>query len=1092
MPTCDVLPRTLGPSFRALHRVTLPAWAAAALLWANPMAAQDAPIETEPQPEANEPAEIVPPLTPDVRGLLTDPLVFSGQVTGDPVWSVNRQRGVNSGGLELIQLPVAVGSVDGMPGVGEAGIKVSRSPVDVRGGRFVAWRLVEPEPEGPNADRVRREQARQASRQDTGTSSYSVGAARRNKAFLLDDLDERERRHTAGQSTNAADPSAEPQAYLADLPEGAPQLMRQFTLKPGGRLAYDLERRVPGMEFAGGDSLYLILLDREKAEQLKPVRPDRPTRQANASREQRQQADARYREELAKFRAESLAHRDLMRQVLDLPEEFEVDAPPRIYMVMERQTRIDTLQFTGPSPLPWQLPVADLQALRVLAGARSSGRSLGNATDADTAKQALRRIAQQNHPFSRELAAYTLLEGDLLSEARSGDLVENAALDLVRSGDATAQRIVALAATRVLPPNSVSAQVLTAAATGELAGLGLASLQARLAVDAEGSEPDPVAMVRTASAAAIDPNGPNPRDVMIALFQTIAPATPTRRSASNPAPLSDDPALLEASTVFAFDAVPEDRRAGVAEGIVAAAPHAPLAAYWLDQTLLKSDEPSWFAGTLRTLADTRVVVEDPRAVGDTEDPAPPKAADNAKVILDAPILLTNREHGLLRALRSSDQATRELAWAALGPFEISTGQSRSAPRGGSAAQDPGLSLFMTIVADAIELEPTPPAVVAFAANQDGAEGTDALVSLMLYADDEASRSAALALVGSERNIAPKIQDLAPAVRHRFADQMVTVVASPPADADLPDTASLTPDQAEQVKRVTGLMRQEARGRSTSSGFGVGWFCTEVAAGRVPTLQRWVDQATHQQDPRRATGVPGPVHSTSLIPLTTTPDIVLTEAALTALTLAAGGDLSTAQRVNAEALALPERSDSVMAEFWQATLAALIESRLADAAGPYRFMVRLEPPDANAAQPNRATPPTGNPLAGGRTLAQRLTERAAQQNQPQPQPEEAQPDNAPEPTTEIDLGILPLSITVTGQPSLGVDGLKLSGPESYLAIRLNDVSTLKSFGRPEVNQLPIEFRDDAIDLVPVEDDKWRGSLTLDDGERLILELVPEAE
>ncbi|MEM6393029.1 MAG: hypothetical protein AAF797_09675 [Planctomycetota bacterium] len=1067
------------------------------LLLAGSGWAQDATPPAEASPQADEPAEVIPPLTPDVRGLLTDPLVFSGQITGDPVWTLDRQRVTNAGGLELIQLPVAVGSVDGMAGaggVGEGGIKVSRSPVDVRGGRFVAWRLVEPEPVAPNAARVQRERARAASRQETGTSSYTVGAARRNKAFMLEDLDERERRHAAGDNPAAADDNAnaEPEAYLADLPEGAPQLMRQFTLKPGGRLAYDLERRVPGMAFATGDSLYLILLDREKAEQLRPVRPERPARQANASREQRQQAELRYREELAKFRQESLEHRDLMRRVLDLPDEFEVDAPPRIYMVMERQTRIDTLAFSGPSPLPWELAVADLEALRMLAGAGASRRSRGGGqADAATAEQALLRVARQTHPFSQQLAAYTLLEGDLLKDATAGDVVENAALALLETGEPTAQRVVALAAARVLPPNSVSAKVLTAAATGELAGLGLASLEARLAVDAEGTEPDLAAMVRTASNAAVDPDGPDPKGVMITLFQAMTPANTTRRSPQSTASLANNPALLNAAQAFAFDGVPDDRRAGVIEGIVAAAPHAPLAAYWLDQTLLRSQDPSWFKGSLQTLAKTRVIHDalQPESDAQTTPPAPPPT-ESAPVTLDKPIVLTHREHGLLQALRSSDQATRELAWAALGPFEIPATPGRSNPRGSAAGTDPGLSLFMTIVADAIELTPTPPAVVAFAANQSGAEGTDALVSLMLGEDEQASRAAALALIGSEREIAPLIAGLAPAVRHRFADQVVTVAASPTNEQG--PAARLTPEAAEDVKRVTGLMRQLTAARPGSTGFGVGWFCSEVSAGRVPTLEQWVDQSVNAQDPRRGADTTGPIRAAPLLALTATPDIVLAEAALTALTLAVGGDLSMAEQVKAEAMALPERTDAVMNEFWQATLAELIASKLADAAGPYRLVVRVEPPDPRDAGANDRTPPaTGNRLAAPRSLAQRLTERAAENTNPAgDDPTITEP--ASPPATEIDLGILPLSLSATGQPSLGVDGLNLTAPPDYLAIRLEDVSTLNSFGRPEIARLPIEFRRDAIDLVPVEDDQWRGSLTLDTGERLTLELIPAAE
>ncbi|MEM1213509.1 MAG: hypothetical protein AAGI68_14570 [Planctomycetota bacterium] len=1023
-------------------------------------------------------AKVVPPLTPDLHGLLTDPEVFAGQVTGDPVWTVNRSRGANSGGLELIQLPVAVGSVDGMAGVGEAGLKVSRSPVEIRGGRFVAWRLLEPKPEAPNAAYARREQARQASRSTTGGSAYTAGDSRRATAFLLDDLDERERRRPASGSGTAADPNAEPQGYLADLPDGAPQMMRQFTLKPGGRLAYELERRLPGMDFASGDSLYLILLDREKAEKLKPKRPERPVRQANASREQRQQAERRYRDELAKYRDEALAHRELMRKVLDLPDEFEVDAPPRIYMVMERQTRIDTLSFTGPDPLPWELVVADLEALRKLAGSTSRG---GQQIDGLAAEQVLRRIAGQPHVFSQRIAARTILEGDLLTDARSGGLVENAALALIEGGDPMSQRLVALAAASVLPPNSVSANVLTAAATGELADLSLASLEARISVDAGGTEPDVTGMVRTASDAAIDPKGPDPRRVMNALFGLMAEPSASRRSHGSATPAEHDAALLEAAKAFRFEAVPTHRRAGVIEGIIEAAPSIPLAAYWLDQTLLQSDEPAWVEGTLQALADTRIAAADP-----TGQPPEETGADQARVVVGEAIHLEDAEHGLIRALRSPELARRELAWAALGPFDIQAG-SAGGPRNGSAP-DPGLSLFKRIVADAIELEPTPPAVVAFAANQTGEEGTDALVSLMLFGDTEASRSAVVALIGSDRDITPWVAGLDAATRQRFADGVVAAAF----------------ENADAVKQVTGLMRQPTQGRSRrggpAGGFGTDWFCGQVSAGDVPGLDRWVDQAVGRGAGRsgsnpQADASPGPINAQPLLELTTTPDLVLAEAALTALTLAVGGDATDADQIRREAMALPERSTEIMAEFWRASLVRVISSRLDDAEGPYRLFLRVDPPESEQPEPaSTAPPPGGNRLTGTRSLAQRLTERAAQSEAADGQNEDAAPPPAPEAPagTVIDLGVLPFTLTDTGQPSLGVDGLNLSAPEKYLAIRLNDVSTLKSFGRPEISQLPIGLRDDMIDLVPVEQGKWRGGLTLDDGQRLTLELVPEAE
>src|SRR5690606_31562046 len=102
--------------------------------WARPTLAQ-APAQTSPPP---------PAVSLDLAALVSSPDVFPGRVD-DPVWQLEPQPG-----RWLLQLPIRV-----EPPTGGRGLEIDRPPIDVRGARFVTWRIVPPNPEsGDDPDAV--------------------------------------------------------------------------------------------------------------------------------------------------------------------------------------------------------------------------------------------------------------------------------------------------------------------------------------------------------------------------------------------------------------------------------------------------------------------------------------------------------------------------------------------------------------------------------------------------------------------------------------------------------------------------------------------------------------------------------------------------------------------------------------------------------------------------------------------------------------------------------------------------------------------------------------------------------------------------
>jgi len=957
-----------------------------------------APLHVDAQPadkgRAEQPAE--PNVALDIAALLSDDRVFEAAVQGQ-VWSIAPQPG-----RRLIQVPVIV-----TPKAGET--RLSTPSLKLRGGRFIAWRIIRDDANSPGQPGA----GGYGSSQTPGAGPLSIAALRNIGEVDLAQLDRPADQPQAAPAQQVAAPTGE-------LTEQVPVLARDITVSPRGVMYWQLERAIAGAEVKAGDTGYLLKLRPDRLAALEPVRPDRAaTRQGGtrpSAEETRQAAEQRRTEEL-EFREKARAYRELRDQVRDLPETFQAALPARLWAVYEVPERTDELGFTGEPPMPWTIKQTDLAALKQVAS-RSAGGAELTAEDFAAISQMTLMLADE-HALTQRIVAGVLSRASMYGRAQQGDALYRLIDKLLKGGDPQAARTATAGLASTVPPTPATLALLKGAfdqmdPTSKLLALGgLLSTQ----------DSDPVGqrqMIETANQMIADPQGPGVAYVLEQLVNALADKP-------------EGAALVGGG--IKFDSLKADALDQAIIYTADAAGDSALASQWMEHGLLGSSSPAVARRTVEVLATSapgggpvslliKNLIE--RTFGppdpDTQRPERPALRGIARI----PIQTTG--HSIFRLLNAGDHETRALGWKALKHFQI-TNNNPEQPATGLGADADTPDRLALILDAAFGETVTPPQLVAFLVNQqDAGPATAALVRIVVEGRGPAITQAANALVRSGRQLDQPLQALTPEQRGTFAVRLYEAVTG-------------------SSPMVAGLLRV-----ADSSTPVVNWFAQQVASTGLPEPPAWADAANGEDN---------------LLTLAASSDPELADAAVASLVASVGGDELTARDLARRMNNATDRSAGALSEQWSQAKREIYTEKLKHAAGQYRLVVNLR---------GRTTDRAADPDASG----------GYEQFPPAQDPDAIA--NTPL-ITRIDVALIELQADGRSL-KLASGTLTLAASDTRLAIAIQQPNELKDFGNKELDALPLETIEGAIDLLPQKNGSWRGAAPLADGR--IVEVVFEPQ
>jgi hypothetical protein len=804
-----------------------------------------------------------PGLEIDTAALLTEARVLETSVESN-IWSIKPQPG-----RRLIQIPMTVTATDQTS-------RLASPSVKLRGGRFIAWRIVPDERDASSAQNIRTGQ-----RNAPGFNAPSIGNLRNLDLSDLDQLD---------KPTQSAPRQADDAVELAaELPKDIPVLARDVTISPQGVIHWQLERAIPGAEVKTGDAGYLLKLRPDRLQKLEPQRPARQGR-ATGGQNSREAAAKRRTEEL-EYRNKAEAYRALRNQVRKLPDKFQAKLPARLWAIYEVSDRFNELSFTGAPPMPWRVALNDLDALRQVAS--RSGRS-GELTREDfTAVSQMNLMLADEHPLTQRLVADTLGAADMYGRAQTGDALYRLIDALLKGSDARAKRTVTAGLASTVPPTPTTLALLKGAFTHLDPGSKLLALSGILATQ----DNDPISrrqMIETANQMIADPDGPGVVYVLDELSRALEDK-PDAVSLVGGGIRFDtlDPASLDQAIVFTADA----------------AGRSAVAAAWMEHGLLGSSSPRIVRRTVEILGTsapgggavsklTKAMIR--FAFGPANADAASRAKPPLRGIASIPIGSTG--HSIYRVLNAGDPELRTLGWKALRHFQVL--EDPAAQRGPTPTKDNGdepdrLELILNA---AFNETVTPPQLVTFLVNQqDPQAATAALVRIVVEGRGPAITQAARALVRSGRDLDQPIQALNPDQRGAFAGRLYEAVTG-------------------AAPMVAGLMRvPDARSPL------VNWFSRHISSTGLPQASDWA-QAANGED--------------NLVTLAASSDPELAEAAVAGLVASAGGDEQTARDLARRLANATDRSVDGIREQWDSAKQDIYTSRMRHAAGRYRLVVNL--------------------------------------------------------------------------------------------------------------------------------------------------------
>jgi hypothetical protein len=409
----------------------------------------------------------------------------------------------------------------------EDGVELAEPPIGVAGGRFLGWLVPSVEEASEVLATVGEGDGEAASRRG-GTSRSRRGAAVDREGFDPERMGDA-RRGASGRSFDARrglrgeafDPAGGvvgPEGQRIDPELLLPRVSRRVTVLPGERIGWRLERSMPGARLADGEEPYLLKVRADRLTALQPERPERPSRD-----EGEDARDFRLREMAAQqeYRAEVEAFRTLRELVLALPERFEQPMPGVVWAVYDAAVFGPTFGLEGPAPLPWSAPMSEWEALRALGAEREANGQDGLSTEVLVRVSDLVPLAERGEAAGGRLLAEAMSLSGVMPGAMEGGPVYEAALALLKDGDAaTAERVVAEVVS-VIPPTPATMSLMREAAGRLTPGQRLASLRAELSAVEQDPEVGP-AVMRSASAMLLDADGPSVAGVLEVVTEGVS------------------------------------------------------------------------------------------------------------------------------------------------------------------------------------------------------------------------------------------------------------------------------------------------------------------------------------------------------------------------------------------------------------------------------------------------------------------------------------------------------------------------------------------------------------------------------------------
>ncbi len=856
----------LLPKAPAIVRVvTLLTWGV--LVCVTPASHAQAPLPGLSLSNNNQRPE--PGLAVDVSALLTDDQVFQDTIEDD-VWSLKAQPG-----RRLIQLPITVTPLDDDS-------KLASPSIKLRGGRFIAWRIVLDEASEQQPSARRRGVRSPSPAQDP----FSIANLRDVEFQDLDQLD------TPTRQPPQARPAEDPIDLAGELPEGAPLIARDITVSPNGVIRWKLDRAIPGGEIKSGETGYLLRLRPDRLKAQEPTRPERQARTTGGNQNAREAAAKRRTEEL-EYRNKAQAYRALRDEIRNLPDQFQAKLPTRLWAVFEVSDRNEGLSLTGPAPLPWQITFEDLEALKQTASKSRSGQDDRlNAEDFAAITQMSLLLADEN-PMTQRIVAEALTSAGMFGQAQTGDALFRLIETLLKGSDAQAKRAVTAALAATLPPTPATLSLLK----GAFASLDPQSKLLALGGMLNTQDNNPLGqrqMLDTANQMINNPDGPGAVYVLDQLARTLA----------------DKPdAVAMVGGGIRLDSLNQEALDQVIVYTADAAGDSPVAAQWMEHALLGSSNPKVVRRTVELLGTsapgggtismlTKALVE--MAFGPANEDAASRSKPPLRGIAQIPIATTS--HSIYRVLNAGDPELRALGWKALRHFQIYENPARrSLPS--QTGEDGDQNQRLTLILNAAFNETvTPPQLVTFlTSQQDPKDATAALVRIVVEGRGPAITQAARALVRTGRSLEEPIRALNPDQRGVFATRLYEAVTG-------------------SSPMVAGLLRiPDARSPL------VNWFAQHIATSGLPEPKAWAEAANGED---------------GLITLAASSDPDLADAAVASLVASAGGDEQTARDLARRLSNATDRSKEALRGQWARAKQDIYTARLSHAAGRYRLIVNL--------------------------------------------------------------------------------------------------------------------------------------------------------
>ncbi len=814
--------------------------------------------------------QLEPALALDIDALLSDDQVFEDSIESN-IWSLKPQPG-----RTLIQIPIIVTPKDQTTRLASPSIKL-------RGGRFVAWRIIQDE-----VDTSSRSTTRNGTQGTSRDQPLSVGALRNLNIENLGQLDNPQQ--PAGQTATTL--TTNPGGVL---PENIPVLARDLTVSPAGVIHWQLERAISGAEVKSGTEGYFLKLRADRLKELEPTRPESNARQGGgrAAGQNSRETAIKQRAEEQEFRTKAQAYRLLRDQVRKLPDEFQARLPSRLWAVFEVSDRIKEISLTGGPPMPWQIAMDDLLTLRDVA---SQSRGGGDLTAEDfTAVSKMSLMLEDQHPLTQQAIAGSLGAAQMFGQAQQGDALYRLIDGLLKGGDPQTVRAVTAGLASTVPPTSSTLSLLKGALTHLDPKSKLMALGGLLAAQ----DSDPIGqrqVIDSANQMLGDPEGPG----VVYVLDQLATA------------LSDKPdAVTLIGSGIRFDSLDETALDQAVVYSADAAEFSPVAAAWVEHGLLGSSNPTVVRRTIEILGTsapgggavsrlTKQMIQS--AFGPANEDAANRVKPPLRGIVSIPIGST--KHSIYRVLNAGDPELRTLGWKALRHFQV---HDDSAVRGGTSPRGTGDNADqpdrMGLILDAAFNETiTPPQLVVFLVHQEDSEqATAALVRIVVEGRGPAITHAARALVRSGRQLEEPIRDLTPEQRGAFAARLYEAVTG-------------------SSPMVAGLLRV-SDGRSPL----IRWFAQHVSTSGLPESSDWAAAANGEDN---------------LVTLAASSDPELASAAVASLVASAGGDELAARDIAREMGNATDRSVESLREQWVSAKQDIYASRLTHAAGRYRLIVNL--------------------------------------------------------------------------------------------------------------------------------------------------------